>query len=185
MPTTLEFRTGIADLVTIATSDLDALWRSVNDAVSARDALADVLPSLVAVYGSAAAALAADWYDDLRDEASVRGRFTAIPADLGETGGEVLARWGVAPLLAAEPDWSAARALVRGGLQRRIANAARTTVTESAVRDPRARGWRRVGDGHSCDFCAMLLTRGAVYTSATVEFRSHDNCGCGAAPEWA
>jgi hypothetical protein len=181
MPTTLELRTGIADLVTIAAADLEGLWRSVDTADAARDALSDVLPALVDVYGAAAAALAADWYDDFRDEVAVPGRFTAIPADLGDTGGDVLARWGVAPLFAAEPDWSAARSLIEGGLQRRIANAARTTVTVSAVQDPGAEGWQRAGDG-SCGFCTMLIGRGAVYSEAGADFAAHDHCNCAAVP---
>lgn len=185
MPTASDLRVAVSELSVIAASDLDALWRAVDDAMSAREALEDVLPALVATYGSAAAALAADWYDDTRDELGVARRFAAVPVDVEDTGADILARWGVAPLFAAEPDWSAARSLIAGGLQRRIANAARGTITRSSVLDPSARGWKRIGDGHSCEFCSMLLSRGAVYTSETVKFRSHDHCGCGAAPEWA
>lgn len=184
MPSTLELREGVNGLALIATADLDALWREVATAEQAREALQDVLPALVAAYGAGAATFAADWYDESRDEAGAHGRFRAVPADVGDTGAEVLARWGVGPLFAAEPDWAAARTLVAGGLQRRIADQARATVTGSSLLDPAAVGWRRVGDGDSCSFCSMLLGRGAVYTSQTVKFRSHDHCGCSAAPEW-
>lgn len=149
--------------------------------MQAREALSDVLPSLVDVYGAAAATLAADWYDDLRDKAGARGRFTAIPAEVDDAGADVLARWGVAPLFDAKPDWSAAQVLIQGGLQRRIANMSRLTVTGSATADPGARGWRRVGVG-GCAFCRMLLGRGAVYTEATADFLSHDHCNCQAEP---
>lgn len=172
------------DLAVLADADLTALWRQVADAAQAREALQDVLPALVDVYGSAAAALAADWYDELRDEVRAPGRFTAIPAALEDTGADVLARWGIGPLFAAEPDWDAARTLVAGGLQRRIANASRDTVRLSAVQDPGADGWQRVGDGSTCGFCAMLIGRGAVYSESTVDFASHDHCGCQAAPAW-
>lgn len=184
MPSTLQLREGVNGLALIAAGDLDALWRELTTAAEAREALQDVLPGLVDVYGSAAATFAADWYDDLRDEVNVAGRFTAVPVDAGDVGADVLARWGIAPLFDAEPDWAAARTLIAGGLQRRIADQARQTITGSSLLDPAATGWMRVGDGHSCDFCRMLLGRGSVYSSETVKFRSHDHCGCSAAPEW-
>lgn len=177
-----QLRSAVARLSTRADRDLAALWGQVETAVQARTALADVLPALVENYGAASAALAATWYDDLRAKRGIGGHFEAIPADLGASGADVLAGWGVGPLFAATPDWAAARTLVAGGLQRRIANFARTTVSTSSVADPKARGWTRVGDGSSCDFCSMLLGRGAVYTEATADFAAHDHCGCQAEP---
>lgn len=184
MPTAADLRRGVQDLAILAESDLAGLWRQVSTAVQAREALQDVLPALVETYGAAAAAMAADWYDDLRDEVRAPARFTAIPATLEDVGGDVLARWGVAPLFSAEPDWSAARTLIAGGLQRRIANASRETVRLSAVQDPGADGWQRVGDGSTCGFCAMLIGRGAVYSEEGADFAAHDHCGCQAAPAW-
>lgn len=49
-------------------------------------------------------------------------------------------------------------------------------------------GWRRIGraDGKEpCDFCAMLIGRGEVYSSGVAEvvrFASHDGCKCQAEP---
>lgn len=164
--------------------DLQLLFRSFRTADAARDGLMDLLPQFVAVYGAAAATLAADWYDDMRDQAEARGRFTAIPADLPNQGRtDALARWGVEPLYGAEPDFATTLVKVGGGLQRIIANADRETVMGSAVADPRSRGWARAGDGE-CDFCQMLIGRGAVYTEATADFESHDHCGCIAVPEF-
>lgn len=182
MPTTAELRSSVAALATLAARDLEEIWRQVNDAAQARDALKDVLPALVETYGAAAAALAADWYDDLRDELGVTGRFAAIPAEIGATGGEALAGWAVTPLFSAEPDWAVAQSNVAGGLQRRIANASRYTVAGSAVADPAADGWQRAGSGTSCQFCRMLISRGAVYSEAGADFSSHDRCNCHAVP---
>lgn len=39
-------------------------------------------------------------------------------------------------------------------------------------------GWRRVSDGDPCAFCALLTSRGAVYSKTTVQFEAHDGCGC-------
>ena len=182
MPTSQQLRSGTGALALLAERDLAALWRTVTTAEQAQRLLEEALPGIVERYGSAAAALAADWYDDLRDELGVRGRFSAFPAEVGDRGTDALAGWGVGPLYAADPDWNAARTLVAGGLQRRIADVARETITGSSIEDPAADGWQRVGQGTSCTFCRMLIGRGSVYTEAGVEFGAHDHCNCGAAP---
>jgi len=41
--------------------------------------------------------------------------------------------------------------------------------------------WQRVMVGKSCAFCALLVSRGAVYSEKTVKFKSHSNCDCSAA----
>lgn len=178
MPTTLDLRRGVASLSRLAAADLAVAWRDAESPQQAEAFLRDTLPSLVDLYGAAAATFAADWYDDLRDEREIPGRFTAIPADIGETGTQALVGWA----LAEATDLSAFRTLIEGGTQRRIANFARATVTGSAIADPRADGWQRVGDGDSCAFCRMLIGRGAVYSEAGADFASHDKCGCSAVP---
>jgi hypothetical protein len=159
--------------------DLASTWRTVDAPELAEAALRDVLPGLVDAYGAAAATVAANWYDDLRDEREVRGRFRAIPAEIAETGTQALIGWA----LTEATDLTAFRTLVEGGTQRRIANFARQTITGSSVADPQARGWARTGAG-DCDFCAMLIGRGAVYTEASADFQSHDHCQCGSEPVW-
>ena len=177
----LDLRDGVNGLTTLANRDLHALWKQVSTAVEAREALKDVLPSLIETYGLAAGTLAADWYDAQREKLGIGGRFRAFPADIKDSGAEALAGWGVDPLFKAEPDWAAAQTLVAGGLQRRIANFSRLTVSGSAVADPKAHGWQRVGSGE-CEFCAMLIGRGAVYSEASADFASHDHCNCSAVP---
>src|SRR5450756_1048004 len=131
------------------------------------------------------ATLGADWYDEMRDVAKVRGRFSAIPADLPDIARtNSLAGWAVTPLFAAEPDFATTLVKASGGLQMIIANADRQTIQQSSVADRRARGWARAGTGR-CDFCAMLIGRGAVYTEATANFETHDHCGCVAVPEFS
>lgn len=180
MPTINDLRNAVDDLHTLAANDLSRLWRQVTNADEAREALEDVLPLLVRTYGLAAATVAADWYDDLRDEVNVSRRFSAIPAELGD-GADVLARWGIGPLFSATPDFGAARTLVDGGLQRRIANGARETVRASSIADPQAQGWQRSASG-GCSFCRTLAGRGVVYSQAGADFASHDHCRCQAVP---
>lgn len=178
-------RRDLRQLTSLAENDLRVIFGKFGAAEATRDGLLDVLPRLVNVYGSAAATLGADWYDEMRDVAGVKGRFRAIPAELPDIGRtDSLAHWGVAPLFRAEPDFAAALGNVSGGLQMVIANADRQTVQRSSTADRRARGWARAGTGR-CAFCAMLIGRGAVYTEATAHFETHDHCGCVAVPEFS
>lgn len=184
MSTSTQLRSDVAEVVAEAEADLRALWREIADAAAAQEALADVLPEVVRTYGAMAAVVGADWYDDLREEREIPGRFRATPVNLGASGAEALAGWSASPLYQAEPDWDAALVRLTGGTQRRIANFARVTVMRSSVRDPRSRGWQRVGSPQ-CDFCRMLIGRGAVYrTETTAGFDAHDHCNCAAEPAW-
>jgi hypothetical protein len=179
-------RAELRTLTGLAERDLTLIWAEFNtaDALVVRDALAEILPQLVAMYGTAAATLSADWYDEMRAAAEVGGKFTAITATLPTIGRtEALAGWAVGPLFQAKPDPALVLAKAAGGLQRIIANADRQTITASSVADPRARGWQRVGNGE-CDFCSMLIGRGSVYSEASADFESHDHCHCGAEPVW-
>lgn len=187
MASTAEHRQGLIDLTRLAGADLRRFWAEVQGLPPAtvRDALMDVLPLLAGQYGGAAAALAADWYDELREQAAARGLFLATPAALpGTARFEALARWGVDPLFRPEPDSAAALTLIQGGLQRTIADAHRLTIVESSLADPAATGWRRIGQGHNCGFCNLLISRGAVYREKSVTFKSHDHCNCIAGPEF-
>ena len=174
----------LRQLTNLAEADLRVIFEAFDAAEDARDVLIETLPRLVNLYGSAAGALAADWYDDLRDLAEVRGTFAAFPAELPDLGRtESLARWGVKPLFGPEPDFATTLTKISGGLQMIVANVDRQTIQQSSVADRRARGWARAGSGR-CDFCAMLIGRGAVYTEATANFETHDHCGCVAVPEF-
>jgi len=178
-------RTQLRTLTNLAIRDLSLLWARLDksDAEATRDALTTILPQLVTMYGAAAATLAADWFDEQREEAGVRGRFRAIPAELPDIGRtDSLAGWAVGPLFGADPNPLAALAKVSGGLQRIIANADRETITRSSIADPQAVGWKRVGDGATCEWCRGLISRGAVYSEATASFDAHDGDGCIAAP---
>ena len=188
MTTASEARQDLVDLTALARRDLATFWTLVQDwpAEQVRDALMDVLPELGGAYGDAAAALAADWYEDVREASQARGSFPPVLASPPEPARwEALARWGVDPLFAEQPDPATALAKVAGGLQRSIADQHRLTVVESSIADPAASGWRRVGVGDSCGFCRMLIDKGHVFTEATSTFRSHDNCNCAASPSFA
>lgn len=179
-------RHALRGTVKLAEKKFGAFWKKLpDDPVKARDALMDELPNLADTHGGEAASLAADRYDDVRDDAGARGKFRAEPAKRPDDDRyQALARWGVGPLFADQPDWQSAKTLVFGGLQRDISDMHRQTIVNSSVDDKAAMGWHRVGHGDFCDFCRMLIDRGNVYTDKTVEFRSHDWCECSADPEF-
>ena len=158
MATPALLRSHIAEVTALANRDLAALWRQVSDAAQARTALMDLLPAIVETYGQAAATLAAEWYDEARAKAAVRGTFVAIPAHPSDRGAHALAGWATSTAT----DDNALHALILGGVQRRIADSARETITGSAFADPAGRG--------------------AVYSEAGADFASHDHCRCVAVP---
>jgi len=76
----------------------------------------------------------------------------------------------------------AAKAAMLRSAKRRILEAPRKRLIALSDEDDDALGWARVSDASPCYFCAMLVSRGPVYTGVTAKFRAHDGCGCSARP---
>lgn len=179
------FRSNTAALVTLARRDLEAFWRSLDlsDALAVKVMLQEFLPDLVQTYGSTAALLAADYYDELRDLPPSAGRFRAVMAEPVPVGqAQAVARWGVTPLFSAEPNATEALGHISGAVQRLVMQPARDTVIESARSDPSITGVARVPSGsETCAFCLMLASRGAVYGSKAAAGdmnKYHSLCDC-------
>lgn len=188
MPTLAQvgaFRRNSAALVTLAERDLRLIWRQVDTSsvVAARTVLEGTLPDVIQTYGSTAALLAADFYDELRNVASSAGRFTAVMAEPAPVVQALaLARWGLAPLLGAKPDGRQALSNISGGMQRLVMQAGRETLVKSAVKDPVRTGIQRVPSGtDTCNFCQELADAEIIYGSEAAESAVsayHDNCFC-------
>jgi hypothetical protein len=182
MATTQELRRAVWRLSTTAAADLNIVWRRASNAERTLAVLEETLPALIDAYGNASGTLAADWYDERRAQAAVRRQFQANPAGLRKGGGgAALAGWAVGPLFSESPDLALAQERVAGGLQLRIANTARDTITEASLADPSAQGWQRESSG-GCAFCEMLASRGEVYSEESADFAAHDHCQCVAVP---
>lgn len=68
---------------------------------------------------------------------------------------------------------------VKASSARHAKAASRDLVTTTAVKN--GRGWaRQLSGAENCPFCAMLASRGAVYSEETVKFTAHDHCDCSA-----
>lgn len=175
---------GIRKLVETELAEMVAV-RSGRGVVSIRNELLRVLPTLVEYYGEAAATVAADWYEQVRDVENIpaKQRFRSqlvIPDKLKEIQGTIERTAGA--LITDNPD-DFLRS-IRGPIGRYVIDASRETVIENTRNDPQARGWQRITRAGSCDFCRFLAARGGVYMAYTVRFASHNDCNCAAAPSW-
>lgn len=66
--------------------------------------------------------------------------------------------------------------------KRLVLEAPRKHLINLSHKDKDALGWSRVSDGQPCHFCAMLVSRGPVYSEKTVRFEAHNGCGCSVRP---
>ena len=197
-------RTAQAGIVALSTRDLEEFFASLDldKPDIARNALIAFLPMLILRYGQAGATLAANWYDELRADEKVQGRFRARPAEPTdvEVRSESTGRRAMGPAFAigaastvgllstGQPAGASAAGLVLPALvdpvTKYVLEPARETTILSALADPAAAGWTRITRAGSCKFCRMLASKGAVYKQRTVDFAAHGHCNCAAAPSW-
>ncbi len=105
----------------------------------------------------------------------------ALRRDLIVTG-PVAIKAGTARGLAVDDLIREARAASAAAGMRHAVQGGRGTVLEAVKADGAALGYARAASASACAFCAMLASRGPVYTKATVNFRSHNACTCAAEP---
>lgn len=177
------------DVVALAHADLVRWWTELDtsDGRAVAAALESFMAELTAAYGSVAAALAGDFYDQLREAAGAPNLYRAHLADpVPPPQVEAAARWAAGPLFGGEGP-NAALQHAAGAVQRLVAQPARDTIALNVTRDPARPGWARVPRGKGCPWCRMLAGRGAVYSSreAAGDMRAfHDHCKCTATPVW-
>lgn len=162
-----------------------------------RAALFAASPLIVGDYIDGSAALALDWYEELRDAASPRHRFQPTPltvvdddalmASVAATTEPLyeLEQSATRPTLQAlDEATTRSLRLLEPVIQRSVADGFRTTVVGNTRRDPDAVGWRRYASGGACKFCVMLADRGAVYTEESADFAAHGTCHCTCGPSY-
>lgn len=173
-PRGMDLHRDLRTLTALAQDDIRKAMARARTPQHARAILGDLLPMLIEQYGGVAAAMAADWYDEVREQAAARGAFGAVVPAPTPDGTQALLGWAVDE----STDLVTFQTLVLGGSVRRILNYGRNVVSASAIADPGADGWQRQGVGANCPFCNFLIGRGAVYSEGTVRFASHDHCNC-------
>lgn len=181
MPTAQQSRRALSLVTGAAVGAGHKLFGSLSGSPEqVRAALLDGVPEVVGYYSDGSAALAADFYDEQREQANAAGAYTAEPVVVDRT---VKVRRAVA--WASRPLFTELAVTVEQRLaeviQFEVARPYRDTITTNTRNDPAAVGWRRVTN-NCCGFCSMLARRGAVYREATARFASHPHCDCSAEP---
>lgn len=192
MATAREMQEANQALAKLAQRDLMGFWYGLgtDDPVKLKLALLEFMPDLIATYGSAAAGLAADRYDELRADSIATGAFRAALADpLPDEQVQAVTRWAIGP--AFKDDSASALAMLTSATQRLVRQQGRNTTAQNVERDPFGARYARVPKGKTtCAFCIVLASRGADYGSKKSaggikghEF--HNDCNCEVEPVWS
>ena len=165
-----------------AVADIEPLLAA--DPVEARTAIFETAPAVTASWVQGSSALAADWYEEIREESRPKTRHLTVVRDWerADKYGRALA-WATATLLLEEPDVDEARTRLTDVTEYEVFGGF-TDTTEANVRsDKAARGWKRNARGEACPFCRMLADKGVVYRKEeTAHFAAHTRCRCTIVP---
>ena len=173
-------------LVALARADMQTLFATLDPSrpEAFRDALLEIVPTLVREYGNLAAVAAAEWYEEVSPRA-----FLARTADstFPTVGVEQGVRYHAGALFSDSP--ADALAGLSGALQRYITYSGRATVARNVQLDPSRPRFARVPSGaRTCAWCTLLASRGFVYlsreTAGIPGDDYHDDCDCQVTPMW-
>ena len=185
-----QHRDQLLRLQSLVERDLNAFWRTldVTRPVSVAEALEAHVRELTLVYGDMAAALAAAWYEEVRDAAGAAGYFSARLAEADQAKAGVVARWSASSLFGESPAPEVALSRLVAGTQRIVHRASTETVEENMSQDRAATGrFYRDARADGCAFCLLVASRGPVYRSresAGDGRRFHDHCYCVVVPDF-
>lgn len=190
------YRVEQARLSAEATRDVLALWLASYEPgnSSVWRALIAALTALVGRFRSQSSRSAISYYMESRSTARTPGLFVPRPApepprELIEATAQITGARAYGRSLTA--NLAETRALQNSGVQvagamaRITLDAGRQTVLDAVEEDREAIGWIRITDASPCAFCAMLASRGPVFSEDTVAFQAHAHCACIGAPVWS
>lgn len=177
MPTRAEvdlLRKAQSELTRRVRSELAMLASSLTGNPQAiRDTLVQIVPTLVAEYGDVAAAVSAEWFEEVYGARSVMAR----PINRGYV--EQGVKYTAGHLFQENP--AATFAALDVKLDKWIKQAGRDTVRLSAGRNGYA--WARVPSGaKTCTWCLILASRGPIYSNQRMAGGDghdfHGDCDC-------
>lgn len=197
----------LAQLASRANREIKSVATQGQTPSEVRAALFAATPLILGDYVDGSAALALDWYEELRGESNPRKIFRAQPFTL-ITNDDISAMVAKSTEALHELELQAEREieematalresleLLDSGVLQAVHNGFRDTVTENVTADPESVGWKRFARPGACKFCLMLAAKGAVYTKETARFAAHaavvdgkrrgGDCQCIAGPEFA
>jgi hypothetical protein len=193
MTTPEQIRADLTVVTDAAKADVRAVATNAPQTpVGVRGALFAAAPLIVEEYATGTAALALDWYEELREAATPPRPFRPNPLVL-VTDELVSAAVAVSTrslyeiergIVEREFEEALAEslALIEAEIQKDVASGFRDTMTGNTATDPDAVGWQRYARPDGCKFCVMLADKGAIYTDTTVDFAAHTNCHCVVGP---
>ncbi|MFE9497271.1 hypothetical protein [Streptomyces collinus] len=186
-----EYRKAQRDVVSLAERELRLFLLSLEfqNIVATTNALEIFMPALIAEYGEIGAAVAVDFYDELREGSAAAKPFKAVMGDLPEQKAiQASTRWAVGPLFQEESDVDTTIKNLTEINDRFVKQSARNTIFHSAQKDPSKASYARVPSGsRTCKFCLMLASRGAVYANEKKAGKLnsyHGHCDCQVIPMW-
>ena len=127
--------------------------------------------------------LSAEFYRDLRARLLGTADDFTIPAQRTYPR-DALAEGILATTRNRQPGQPAFDRAVTGAAIRHAGAAGIDVIKDAAAADPAATGWARVHTGLKppCAFCAMLISRGPVYSRDGAGFAAHNGCSCRPSP---
>lgn len=151
-----------------AQADLRALTLSLEgeSPVRTQTVLHEAFPEVFNPYAAATSAVAATFYEEIRDLAEVPGSFAASTLDAVESPRwHSLVGWGSGASVFERGGSALMFSLLSGGLTQILTEMSADTVVGNAALDPAPMGYQRVPSAGCCAFCGLLASRGAAYSS--------------------
>ena len=171
------------------------------------DALAEIMEAILGPYTESAAAVAATFYDGLREWFGISDGFYAVSEGMRDpyiTNGTVNKVMQGKSAVSLSEDMQNA---LSDQIDYEVRRTANLTIERNCKRDPLKPKWARVpqvtmttyapwskerGVTHdkflamtgTCMFCTMLASRGFTYQSAETAGHSHPDCNCRIVPSW-
>lgn len=190
---TNEHRLGQLRIRAAAIQDFTRLWPLWRGDRRSFEQLAAASVPLIRVHRGLSASFAAAYFTAFRatervkgdaapklpdpiNEDRVKGTLTAVGAEMTRRAIDA----GHTPQAAMQ------NALVRtvGSVTKFVLEGGRDTIVLSSGADREAHGWARVTSASPCAFCAMVASRGPVFTDRTADFEAHAHCGCSGEPSY-
>lgn len=172
-----------AALAGLAVQDVEGALSHIPDLTDQR--LVILLNALTSKYGKVSGALAGRFYQAQRRAAGLGAHSASVAPVPPREAVAKMVGWATHDKTGKLLDLGAARPRIEVGTAKLVQDTGRLTVIHSVHADPDARGWARATEDDPCYFCALLASRGGVYTKASASFKSHDNCECYPIPEFA
>lgn len=175
----------------LASNRIASLWPRLplDSPKDMRTALAPRLVATISTFSRISGAVAADYFDELRRDARAAGTYAAaIAAPVSVERITNRMGWALSPLYN-DGDAVAPVSRLVSIVDEYVLQGGRDTIAHATARDPSRPRYARVPSGsHTCAFCQMLASRGAVYRSPESAggygARYHYKCDCVPTPFW-